>query len=214
MKHLALVAVAALSLASSACKKQGPAQQSNAKLADYTDRMCACTDAKCVDQVNADLRKWSESQPKNEKEGMSDEDKAKSEALAKKLVDCMNKASGMTAAPGSGAGSAAGSDQTMAAGSDAGSAGSAVAVGSAGAGSAGPVAVDVPPACQDYRATIDKLSTCQKMDQAQRDAFKNAYDAASKNWSNFTPSQKDSIGQTCKQANDAVVAAAKKQCGW
>jgi hypothetical protein len=87
--------------------------------------------------------------------------------------------------------------------------------GSAGSGAA-PAAGggDLPAECNDYKAAIDKLSSCDKMPQQARDALKNAYDQASAGWANLPAEAKANLATACKAGADAVMQSAKQVCGW
>jgi hypothetical protein len=85
------------------------------------------------------------------------------------------------------------------------------------AGSAAPAAAgggDLPAECNDYKAAIEKLSTCDKMPQQARDALKNAYDQASAGWANLPAEAKANLATACKAGADAVMQSAKQVCGW
>src|ERR1700690_293134 len=47
-----------------------------------------------------------------------------------------------------------------------------------------------PQECQDYKAAIDKLASCDKMPQQARDAMKQGFDTASAAWANLPAEQK------------------------
>ena len=85
------------------------------------------------------------------------------------------------------------------------------------AGSAAPAAAgggDLPAECNDYKAAIEKLSSCDKMPQQARDALKNAYDQASAGWANLPAEAKANLATACKAGADAVNQSAKQVCGW
>jgi hypothetical protein len=89
----------------------------------------------------------------------------------------------------------------------------------AGDGSAAPAAAgggggDLPKECQDYKAAIDKLSSCDKMPQQARDAMKQGFDTASKAWAGLPADAKASLATGCKAGTDAVNQSAKAVCGW
>ena len=92
-------------------------------------------------------------------------------------------------------------------------AGSAAApAGSAAAPAAG--GGDLPAECNDYKAAIEKLASCDKMPQQARDALKNAYDQASAGWANLPAEAKANLATACKAGADAVMQSAKQVCGW
>ncbi len=86
-------------------------------------------------------------------------------------------------------------------------AGSAAAPAAAGGG-------DLPAECNDYKAAIEKLASCDKMPQQARDALKNAYDQASAGWANLPAEAKANLASACKAGADAVMQSAKQVCGW
>ncbi|HUJ57791.1 MAG TPA: hypothetical protein VLX92_04850 [Kofleriaceae bacterium] len=73
---------------------------------------------------------------------------------------------------------------------------------------------DMPKECQDYKAAIDKLSSCDKLPQQTRDALKQAYDQASAGWEKLPADQKAGLASACKAGADAVTQSAKTTCGW
>ena len=72
----------------------------------------------------------------------------------------------------------------------------------------------LPAECDDYKAAIDKLASCDKMPQQARDALKNAYDQASAGWANLPAEAKANLATACKAGADAVMQSAKATCGW
>lgn len=75
-------------------------------------------------------------------------------------------------------------------------------------------AADLPAECNEYKAAVDKLSTCDKMPQQSRDALKQAYDQASTGWANLPADAKANLATACKAGTDAVTNSAKQVCGW
>jgi hypothetical protein len=73
---------------------------------------------------------------------------------------------------------------------------------------------DLPAECNDYKAAIEKLASCDKMPQQARDALKNAYDQASAGWANLPAEAKANLATACKAGADAVTQSAKQVCGW
>ncbi|HSN27744.1 MAG TPA: hypothetical protein VLT45_15740 [Kofleriaceae bacterium] len=88
----------------------------------------------------------------------------------------------------------------------------AAATGSAAAAPA--AAGDLPAECNEYKAAIEKLSSCDKMPQQARDALKQAYDQASAGWANLPAEAKANLATACKAGADAVMTSAKQVCGW
>ena len=77
-----------------------------------------------------------------------------------------------------------------------------------------PAAGDLPAACADYKAAIEKLATCDKMPKEARDALKSAFDTASASWATLPAESKAGLSTACKAGADAVTASAKTTCGW
>jgi len=73
---------------------------------------------------------------------------------------------------------------------------------------------DLPAECNDYKAAIEKLASCDKMPQQARDALKQAYDQASGGWANLPAEAKAGLATACKAGADAVTQSAKAVCGW
>jgi hypothetical protein len=73
---------------------------------------------------------------------------------------------------------------------------------------------DLPAECNDYKAAIEKLASCDKMPQQARDALKQAYDQASAGWANLPAESKAGLATACKAGADAVMQSAKATCGW
>ena len=76
---------------------------------------------------------------------------------------------------------------------------------------------DLPTECNDYKAMIEKLASCDKMPQQSRDALKQGYDAMSQGWANIgsMPAEaKKAMADGCKQGTDALKQAAGAMCGW
>jgi len=84
----------------------------------------------------------------------------------------------------------------------------------AGAPAAPAAAGNLPAECNDYKAAIDKLASCDKMPQQARDALKQAYDQASTGWANLPAEAKANLATACKAGADAVTTSAKQVCGW
>jgi hypothetical protein len=65
------------------------------KMSEYRDRMCACHDKACVEQVAADMGAWSEKQAKKytgHEPVPSDEQKERMAQISAKLGTCMTEA--------------------------------------------------------------------------------------------------------------------------
>ncbi len=75
-------------------------------------------------------------------------------------------------------------------------------------------AAPLPADCNDYKAAIDKLASCDKLPAETRDQLKKAFETTSSAWASLTPEAKAGLGPSCKTALDAVNTAAKTTCGW
>jgi hypothetical protein len=73
---------------------------------------------------------------------------------------------------------------------------------------------NLPVECNDYKAAIEKLASCDKLPQPVRDGLKQAYDQVSAGWPKVPAESKASLAGPCKGGLDAVTAAAKQTCGW
>ena len=67
---------------------------------------------------------------------------------------------------------------------------------------------DLPAECNDYKAAIEKLQSCDKMPKEARDAMKTAFDGASAGWANLPAEAKASLATACKAGADAVKQSA------
>lgn len=95
--------------------------------------------------------------------------------------------------------------------------GSAMAPAGSGAAPAAAGGGDLPQECQDYKAAMEKLASCDKMPQASKDALKQGYDAMSQGWANISslpPEAKKAMADGCKQGTDALMQSGKALCGW
>ena len=69
-------------------------------------------------------------------------------------------------------------------------------------------AADLPAECAEYKAAIEKIGTCDKVPQQQRDALKQAYDTSSSAWANVPADGKAALATSCKSATDAIKTSA------
>ena len=205
MNKLVLITVALLAFAG--CKKKetnSSAAAAMAKMAEFKDEMCKCKDAKCAQDVSDKMTKWSQEQTKagQATPKMTDADQKKAADLGEEMGKCMQAAMAPTTQ---------GSATTEPTRSD-GSAGSA---GSAGtACSAAATADGLPPECAEYKATVEKLKSCDKMPPKAKDALIKAFNDASAGWANMPEGAKAGLNQSCKAGTEAVAVAAKEACGW
>ena len=73
------------------------------------------------------------------------------------------------------------------------------------------------PECDAYGALIEKMSQCDQLPQASRDALKQGYDAMKTGWSDtrvMTEDMKKTMADACRQATDALTQAGRSMCGW
>ena len=102
MKNLSIAFLAAVSLVSFAgCK--GKKGDMMAKMTEYKEQMCKCTDKACADKVVAEMAKGMEAEGKEGKTPDPEEQK-KYEPIMKQYAECMAKANGMGAMGGAPAG--------------------------------------------------------------------------------------------------------------
>jgi len=73
---------------------------------------------------------------------------------------------------------------------------------------------ELPAECAEYKASIEKLASCDKLPQATRDALKQAFDQAAGAWASVPAEGKAAQGTACKTAVEAVKQAAATTCGW
>jgi hypothetical protein len=102
MKNLSIAVLAALSLLSFAgCKKKGGSDVA-AKMGEFRDQMCKCTDKACADKVTESMAKWTQD---NAKEGSkeaakpTEEDMKKMTAISEEYSKCMQKVMTASAPP-------------------------------------------------------------------------------------------------------------------
>jgi len=215
MKNISIAFVAALSLAAVGCKKKGgdcDAAINNmmtimkTEMKGMDEKMMApmMEKVKGIAQKHCAEDKW----PDDVLKCMIDSKDAKAadeceKKMPKDLKDKMDK--DMSAAMGMGGDKPAG-DKPMDKPAD----GSAAAGGDKPAAGGG----DLPAECNDYKAAIEKLASCDKMPQQARDALKTAYDQASGGWANLPAEAKAGLATACKAGADAVMQSAKAVCGW
>ena len=118
--------------------------------------------------------------------------------VGQKYAECMTKA--MTAGAPDPAGSAAA----------AGSADGSAASGRLGLAAAAPAAGGSTgiPECDDYKAAIDKLASCDAIPEADAQAMKDAFDQTSPAWASAPGRGQGGRATGCKAAADAVKQAA------
>ena len=231
MKKLSITFVAVVSLVAFAgCKKKGGGGDCDSTVNSAVDRMMDQQMKEGMkeggDKVTPEMKKMAEDMANQMKPKMKaamskscKDDKWSGDALKcmddAKTMDEMEKCEAkltadqkknMDKAMSEAMGMGGGHDMDKGAGGEA-PAGSAAAAPAAGGG-------DLPAECNDYKAAIEKLSTCDKMPQQARDALKNAYDQASAGWANLPAEAKANLATACKAGADAVMQSAKQVCGW
>lgn len=75
----------------------------------------------------------------------------------------------------------------------------------------------LPAECSEYRDTIFKLATCDKLPQQSRDALLEGFRAMEKGWADMDviPAEaRKALAEACKQGTDALKQAASATCGW
>jgi hypothetical protein len=96
MKNLTIALLAAVSLLSFAgCKKKGGGSDALAKMTEFKDQMCKCTDKPCADKVMEAMTKWGADMAKEgnkEAAKPTEEDMKKSQAVSEEYSKCMQKA--------------------------------------------------------------------------------------------------------------------------
>jgi len=73
---------------------------------------------------------------------------------------------------------------------------------------------ELPAECAAYKASIEKLASCDKLPQGTRDSLKGQFDLASGAWATVPADGKAAQAAACKTADDAVKQAAAATCGW
>lgn len=166
------------------------------RLAMFRDQMCACKDTTCAKKVSADMASWGRGQPSDKPAALSTSDQAKASEIGIRLGECMMRATaGTQVAAGSGAPPTA-------------------------TGSAAPPPAPVkntqglPKECDDYKAAIDRLATCESLSAAARETFVKGYQDSAARWSSMPEASKATLATACQGGVEAVLAVAKARCGW
>src|SRR5262245_19515413 len=189
MKKISIAFAAALALASFAgCKKKGGAGEAMAKMSEFKDKMCKCSDKACADKVTDEMTKWSQEMAKTaDKEAkVSEEDTKKMQEVTEEFTKCATKA--MTG----------GGDKKDEPKKD-------DSAGAAPAGGGG-----MPQECEDYKAAMEKLASCDKIPKEAKDAMKQGFEQMSSSWKDMGTMPKearDAAATACKGAADAAKQA-------
>jgi hypothetical protein len=134
-------ALGILGLMGAGCKKSGDA--AIVQMTALKNKMCACKDKACIDQVTSEMAKWSADHRSSASDKVSEDDQRKLAAISNELTGCMSQVvrdTAAAAAAATGSGAAAGSGAAGGSGSD-----TAAADGSAASPSAG-TGAGLPPA--------------------------------------------------------------------
>lgn len=169
-----------------ACERKLGGGEAVAALTQFKDKMCACTDRACADRVSQEMMVWSKSHMDDEQ---PDSDQLKEvTAISEQLAKCMMKA---MEEPASGGGI----------GATIGEAGGTVASG------------DLPPSCVEYKSMMERLTTCSKLPQQSRDAFKQGLETMEKAWKDVgtvTGSARKMMDDSCRQGVDTLKQTASQ----
>ena len=72
----------------------------------------------------------------------------------------------------------------------------------------------MPKECNDYKAAIERLQTCDKLGVTERAKLRHDYNTAAAAWNKLPDQQKPTLAAACKRGLDQVMKDAKKPCGW
>jgi hypothetical protein len=83
-----------------------------------------------------------------------------------------------------------------------------------------PAATPTPPPapaptspCDDYRAAIERLKACTKVEAAMRDTLVGVYESDVKAWPNARPGTDSLVQQSCAQRAATIVSVLDSSCG-
>jgi hypothetical protein len=104
MRNITIAFATVLTLLSFGCKKKsegGDSAAAMAKMSEFKDAMCKCSDAPCAQKVSDDMTKWSQEQSSKSTAAakMSEADTKKAAEISEELGKCMQKAMTPPAAP-------------------------------------------------------------------------------------------------------------------
>jgi hypothetical protein len=206
-----LLAVAVLALLS--CKDKGggtSATDAVGKMSEFKTAMCACKDEACAKQVSDKMAAWGREQPTTNP-AMSAEDQKQANDIGRELGDCLLKIMSArdTGSASAGSGSAI---ATSGAGSAIAASGSGSASGSAS--TLAPTPGALPKECDEYKAIVAKIQTCERMSKSARETLVKGYEEAATRWATLNEASRASLAEACRGGAEAVMAAGKTQCGW
>jgi hypothetical protein len=72
----------------------------------------------------------------------------------------------------------------------------------------------LPIVCGEWKAAIEKLSTCTAIPQNARDSLIAVYKDASRDWGQLPADAKRNLIVVCRAGADSVLKGAKVTCGW
>lgn len=202
MGVLRAVTVAAVAMVVvGACKDKGGGTRASdavAKMTSFKTAMCACTDEACAKRVSEEMAAWGREQPANNP-AMSVDDQKQANEIGRELGDCLLRA--MAKRDGS-------------AGSAAPPAGSAAAPASSPPPATTVAPSGLPTECDEYKAAVTKLQTCEGMAKQARETLVKGYEEAATRWATLAEESRAALASACAGGTEAVMAAAKTQCGW
>jgi hypothetical protein len=142
------------------------ADEAIAKMTEFRDAMCGCTDKACADRVTDDMAKWSLANPHDSADKLDEADTRRLADISAAYAQCSAKATSA-----------------------------------------------MPPECEDYRLAIERVTNCDKLPAASRDALKQAFDTMSQNWGTMSdPSMRKAMADACRAATDAMNQAMSSLC--
>jgi hypothetical protein len=163
-----------------------------ATMVKLKDKMCACKDAECARKVSDEMTAWSQQQGGTRDNKLSEADQKKATEVGTQMGECMQKALAASAEVAGEPPAPAGDGDAM--------------DGSAAAG--------VPEECNEYKAAIERLATCEQINASARTTLLEAYRQASAGWATDSEAAKANLKSSCKAGTESVTAVAKQHCGW
>jgi hypothetical protein len=164
-----------------------------AKMTEFTDHMCKCTDKACADRVNDEMMKWSTDMAKNATDNVPDVPDAdttrKMTDVMKRMTDCMTKA--MTAQIDPPPPPPPPPPVQI---------------------EFQPAPSDMPQTCQDFRAELQRIAACDKFPAAAKDSLRQSWDALVGAWGSTPTGARNAMGDTCKSSLDAIKQSASTLC--
>jgi hypothetical protein len=78
-----------------------------------------------------------------------------------------------------------------------------------------PTAAGIPPACEDYKRSVEEAIACDKMPETSRDSLRKSLDSMLKLWASYPTlpsSSQDSIQRTCREGAEQMRRMVKSMC--